>query len=172
MKTDKDKLTERAAAKTEPALKSELSQARSLSDTAAIFITNALGSIKFLGASVIFLVVWVIWNLRLISFLKPFDPYPFPALEMFVSIFAIILSISVLISQNRQGRMEKLRQQVEFEVNVHAESEITKILKMLHDIQKKIGINGEDAELDEMKENLDIKQLHQKLDEHQEQKDH
>lgn len=36
---------------------------------------------------------------------------------------------------------------------------------MLHDIQKKIGIDNKDIELEKMKENLDIQDLHQKLDE-------
>ena len=39
------------------------------------------------------------------------------------------------------------------------------MLEMLHDIQKKIGIDNKDIELEKMKENLDIQDLHQKLDE-------
>lgn len=47
--------------------------------------------------------------------------------------------------------MENIRQQVEFEVNIHAEKEITKVLEMLHDIHKKLGIqNTEDTELENM----------------------
>lgn len=60
--------------------------------------------------------------------------------------------------------MNSVRQQIEFEVNVHAETEITKVLEMLHEIQKKLGINiTTDTELEEMKETLDIGQLHEKL---------
>jgi uncharacterized membrane protein len=86
---------------------------------------------------------------------------------MVVSIFAIILSVSVLISQNRQRRLEKVRQEVEFAVNVRSEAEITKMLSMLHAIQKKLGMKNEDQELEAMKEKLDIRQLHQKLDQQQ-----
>lgn len=83
---------------------------------------------------------------------------------MIVTLFSIILSVSVLINQKREGKMNSVRQQIEFEVNVHAETEITKVLEMLHDIQKKLGINiTTDTELEEMKETLDIGQLHEKL---------
>jgi uncharacterized membrane protein len=109
-------------------------------DRAATFITGTFGSIRFLGVCLVFFLVWIAWNLNVLPLLKPFDPYPFQMLTMIVSIFAIILSISVLISQNREGKRDMIRQQVEFEVNIRAESEITKMLTMLHDIQKKLGI--------------------------------
>lgn len=147
------------------ALKSNLDINQSRSDRLAIFIANFFGSITFLCLCVLFFIFWITMNVGLVPGLKPVDPYPFPALEMSVSIFAVVLSVSVLTSQNRQGRMEKLRDQVEFEVNVRAENEITKVLAMLHEIQKKMGINSDaDDELEQMKENLDIKKIHHKLE--------
>jgi uncharacterized membrane protein len=149
-------------------IKSNLDFNKSWSDRMAIFISGAFGSIAFLCICVAFFVFWILWNLNFLPLLKPLDPYPFPALEMGVSIFAIILSVSVLMSQNRLGRMDKVRNQVEFEVNIRAENEITKMLGMLHEIQKKMGINsGGDTELEQMKENLDIKKLHHKLEDDQ-----
>ena len=144
-------------------IKSNLELNRTTADRMAIFIANTFGSITFLCCCIIFFVCWICCNLSFLPGIKPFDHFPFPALEMVVSVFAIILSVSVLISQNRQGRIEKVRQQVEFEVNVRAENEITKILVMLHEIQKKVGINTNDAELEAMKENIDIQKLHKKL---------
>jgi uncharacterized membrane protein len=74
----------------------------------------------------------------------------------------------VLINQNRQGHMDKVRQQVEFEVNVRAESEITMVLNMLHEIHQKLGLKTEeDKELQEMKARTDVKQIHQTIDEEQ-----
>ncbi len=132
----------------------------------AAWVTSAFGSIKFLCICLFLFVVWVTWNLGLLPYLKPFDPYPFFMLTMIVSLFAIILSISVLINQNREGKKNNLQQQIEFEVNVRAENEITKMLEMLHEIQIKMGISSNvDAELEEMKENLDIQKIHDKLHE-------
>jgi len=86
-------------------------------------------------------------------------------MQMVVSVFAIILSVTVLINQNRQGSMDKTRQQIDFEVNVRAEHEVTKVLNMLHEIHQKLGLNSEeDKELEKMKETTDIEQIHKTLD--------
>lgn len=59
--------------------------------------------------------------------------------------------------------MEKVREQVEFEVNVRAETEITKILEMLEQVQQKLGINTADEDLEQMKKKLDIRKLHERI---------
>jgi uncharacterized membrane protein len=146
-------------------LKSSLEFTKTPTDKFAISTTNVLGSMTFLLCSLAFFAAWIIWNL--IS-PNPFDRFPFPVLEMLVSLFAIILSVTVLINQNRQGHMDKIRQQVEFEVNVRAESEITMMLNMLHEIHQKLGLKTEeDKELEEMKEMTDVKQIHQTIDDEQ-----
>ena len=137
---------------------------KSWSDRIAVILTNAFGSMKFLCVSLVLFLVWISWNLNLLPKLKPFDPYPFTMLIMIVALFSIILSVSVLINQKRDGKMNSIRQQIEFEVNIHAENEITKVLEMLHDIQKKLGIDSStDTVLEEMKETLDIQLLQEKL---------
>jgi len=144
-------------------LKSSLDFTRTHADHFAVFVAGVLGSITFLIICVMIFTVWITYNLNAP---KPFDPFPFPILEMAVSIFAIILSVSVLINQNRQGRMDKISQQVEFEVNVRAEEEITKMLTMLHEIQQKLGIaHSGDKELEEMKASTDVKEIHKNIDE-------
>jgi len=150
---------------TEPELKSSLDFTKTRTDHITVFIINVLGSMKFLLSCFIIFAVWICWNVNLFPLLKPFDPFPFPVLEMAVSLFAIILSVLVLINQNRQGRIETIRQQVEFEVNVRAEEEITKILNMVHDIHQHLGINTTaDQQLEEMKVPTDIKQIHKTID--------
>ena len=149
----------------EQELKSELDFETGLIDNFGVRVTAVLGSMLFLAGYIIMFTVWICWNLRFLPGLKPFDPFPFPILQMVVSLFAIILSVSVLVNQNRQGRIERVKRQVEFEVNVRAETEITKVLNMLHEIQQKMGLaNAVDKELEDMKEPIDIKQLHQAMD--------
>lgn len=53
-----------------------------------------------------------------------FDPFPFGLLTMIVSLEAIFLSIFVLISQNRQSEKDRIRSEIEYEVNVKAELEV------------------------------------------------
>lgn len=145
-------------------LKSLLEFNKSWGERIAVLLANTFGSIKFLCLSLSLFFVWIAWNMNLLPKLKVFDPYPFTLLTMAVSLFSTILSIAVLINQKREGKMNSIRQQIEFEVNVHAEHEITKVLEMLHGIQKKMGMDDTiDSELEEMKESLDIQQLHEKL---------
>lgn len=129
-------------------------------DKISLLITNTFGSVVFL---LLFVAGWICWNSGLIPRLKPFDVFPFSELEMGVSIFAIFLSITVLISQKRQARLEKINQEVEFEVNVRSEKEITKVLSMLHRIEKKLGIEDDDEELEQMKDVTDVEGLHKEM---------
>jgi uncharacterized membrane protein len=148
---------------TERELKSVLDFNPTHIDRFAVFTTRVLGSMVFLLSSMVFFAIWISWNLFMPH---PFDQFPFPVLDMVVSLFAIILSVTVLINQNRQGHMDKVRSQVEFEVNVRAENEITMMLNMLHEIHQKLGLKTEeDNELKEMKEVTDVKQIHHTIDE-------
>jgi len=135
----------------------------SASDRFAVAISDLLGSLWFLGTILVFIAGYIIWNTGIIPGLSVFDPSPFNVLDSILSVFAIILSVSVLISQNRQRRLEKVREEVEFEINIRAEEEITKMLEMLHVIQKKLGIANDDTELEEMKKETDIRKLHENI---------
>jgi uncharacterized membrane protein len=53
-----------------------------------------------------------------------FDPFPFGLLTMAVSLEAIILSVFVLLSQNRQVAKDRVRSDIEYDVNLKAELEI------------------------------------------------
>jgi len=148
---------------TERELKSELEFNLTHIDSFAVFTTRVLGSMIFLLTSLVFFAVWISWNLFTAH---PFDRFPFPVLDLVVSLFAIILSVTVLINQNRQGHIDKVRSKVDFEVNVRAENEITMMLNMLHEIHQKLGLKTEeDKELEEMKTVTDVKQIHQTIDE-------
>lgn len=147
-------------------LKSSLEFTKTATDHLAVFTIDMLGSVKFLVGCICLFVIWITWNLNFIPLCKPFDPFPFPILEMVVSLFAIVLSVSVLINQNRQSRIEKIKQQVDFEINVRAEEEITRVLNMVHEIHQKLGLKTDsDDELEAMKESTDIKKIHQTVDE-------
>jgi uncharacterized membrane protein len=56
-------------------------------------------------------------------------------------------------------RINKVRQQMDFEINVRAEQEITKILQMIEDIHAKLGIAKLDDELEQMKESIVISEV-------------
>jgi CRP/FNR family cyclic AMP-dependent transcriptional regulator len=81
------------------------------------------GSMHFLLLNAFWFVVWIALNT--LSFGVPqFDPYPFGLLTMIVSLEAIFLSCFVLISQNRQAEKDRVRADIEYEVNIKAELEV------------------------------------------------
>jgi CRP/FNR family transcriptional regulator, cyclic AMP receptor protein len=90
---------------------------------AADWITAFSGSMPFLYIHIAIFFLWVILNVGLFPF-GNFDPFPFGLLTMVVSLEAIILSVFVLLSQNRQASRDKVRNDVEYEINLKAESEI------------------------------------------------
>ncbi len=85
-------------------LKSYVEFERRWSDILALFLTKAFGSIWFLNANLVFILVWIIVNLGCIPGVHPFDPYPFPLLLMIAAFSPMLLAIIVLINQNRQGK--------------------------------------------------------------------
>ena len=81
------------------------------------------GSMIFLMLNGGWFIFWIIVNSFPLG-VPAFDPYPFGLLTMIVSLEAIFLSCFVLISQNRQAEKDRVRSDIEYEVNIKAELEI------------------------------------------------
>lgn len=81
------------------------------------------GSMPFLMINGGWFIIWIVINTFAIG-IAAFDPYPFGLLTMIVSLEAIFLSCFVLISQNRQAEKDRVRGDIEYEVNIKAELEI------------------------------------------------
>ena len=81
------------------------------------------GSMSFLLLNALWFVIWIALNTLPLG-VPQFDPYPFGLLTMIVSLEAIFLSCFVLISQNRQAEKDRVRSDIEYEVNIKAELEV------------------------------------------------
>jgi uncharacterized membrane protein len=81
------------------------------------------GSMPFLLSHTVWFALWISLN-TLILGSRAFDPFPFGLLTMIVSLEAIFLACFVLISQNRQAQKDKVRSDIEYEVNIKAELEV------------------------------------------------
>lgn len=125
-------------------------RSRSILTQLADYLTATFGSTTFLFLNALFFAIWIPVNLGWVPGIVPFDPFPFGLLTMVVSLEAIFLSIFVLVSQNRSSYVNALREEVHLRVNLIAEEEITKTLKVLYEIREKIGIKENDPELEEM----------------------
>lgn len=82
------------------------------------------GSMPFLMINGGWFAIWILLNTLLLGSAAAFDPYPFGLLTMIVSLEAIFLSCFVLVSQNRQAEKDRVRADIEYEVNIKAELEI------------------------------------------------
>lgn len=128
-------------------------------------VTDFTGSVGFLIINAVWFIVWIFINLNLVPSIKAFDPFPFALLTMIVSLEAIFLSIFVLISQNRQSKIADLRQEIDLQVNMISEEEITKVMQMLSAIYKKVGHKEEkDPEILEMMKPLNIEEIEERLE--------
>jgi CRP/FNR family cyclic AMP-dependent transcriptional regulator len=92
----------------------------------ADWISVFSGSLPFLFIHCGLFAVWIALNIAPLAHtsIGGFDPFPFGLLTMAVSLEAIILSVFVLLSQNRQAARERVRNDIEYEVNLKAELEI------------------------------------------------
>ena len=128
--------------------------------------TKFFGSIWFLVFNISLFVFWVFTNLGKIPIVGIFDPYPFFFLTTGVSLEAIILTIVVLISQQRQSHVSKIREELDMNINRISEKEITKALTILKKIAEKQGIKlDDDNELEEMIKGIEYSYIERKLEE-------
>lgn len=112
---------------------------RSSADHVADFITRFCGSMSFVWVHVLWFALWI--GASVLSGSKAFDPFPFNLLTLSVSLEAIFLSTFILISENRQSRVDERRNNLDLQINLLAEQESTKTLQLLKEIAEKLGIN-------------------------------
>jgi CRP/FNR family cyclic AMP-dependent transcriptional regulator len=70
---------------------------------------------------------------------KAWDPYPFILLNLFLSMLAAIQAPVIMMSQNRQDKKDRLRSELDFDVNRRAESEIQNLSRKLNMVTDKLG---------------------------------
>jgi uncharacterized membrane protein len=144
--------------------KAKMDLDRTLTDRFADFLTGFFGSIWFLTLNALWFMGWMLINMGFIPGIPVFDPFPYGLLTMIVSLEAIFLAIIVLISQNRAAHIADLREEVDLQLNVKAEQEITRMIIMLDEIHDHMGLNPEDdEELVMMKQKTDLNEIEKEL---------
>ena len=129
---------------------------RTFADRVADHITAFCGSMHFVWTHIAWFGVWIAWN-EISS--RPFDPFPFPFLTFVVSLEAIFLSTFILVSENRQARVAERRNLLDLHINLLAEQENTKMLKLLQELAKRAGVPVDDAEVEALSSATDCNQL-------------
>ena len=95
------------------------------------------GSWRFIILCGIVLVIYTAVNVTLGN--GAWDPYPFILLNLFLSMLAAIQAPVIMMSQNRQDTKDRVRSELDFDVNRRAESEIQALSRKLNTLNDKLG---------------------------------
>ena len=130
-----NRLLRMAAAKD---INEETEDNRSAVERAADWVTEFSGSIPFLAIHVVWFTIWIFLNVAPLdaSSVGGFDPFPFGLLTMCVSLEAIILSVLVMLSQNRQVARDRIRNDIEYQVNVSAEAKVAHLHQKIDQLEE------------------------------------
>ncbi len=109
----------------------------SLGDRIADAVARFGGSWKFIITFGVMLTVYTAVNVLLTK--KAWDPYPFILLNLFLSMLAAIQAPVIMMSQNRQDTKDRLRGELDYDVNRRAEAEIQELANRLNLLNDKIG---------------------------------
>jgi uncharacterized membrane protein len=128
----------------------EESANRSLSEKIADRVTDFTGSMPFVYLHLLMFGFWIVVNLGWVRSIPKFDP-SFVILAMVASVEAIFLSTFVLITQNRMAVLAEKRAELDLQVSLLAEHEITRLLGVVLKISEKLGVaESHDPELKEL----------------------
>ena len=100
-----------------------------LSDRAADLIAEFGGSWKFIGVSIALIVFWIIFNSYIL--LRGFDPAPYQMLNLVLAVIAGMQAPIIMMSQNRQGGKDRLRADLDYQVNLKNELSLAEVLRRL-----------------------------------------
>ena len=117
-------------------LNTEMEEAETLGDHLADLVAKFGGSWKFVISFGVIMIVYTLIN-GLIA--KPWDPYPFILLNLFLSMLAAIQAPVIMMSQNRQDTKDRLRSELDYNVNLKAELEIGEVLSRIGRIEQRLA---------------------------------
>jgi uncharacterized membrane protein len=123
-------------------------------DRLASGITRFTGSMSFVFVHAAIYGLWIVANLGWIQGLRPWDP-TFVILAMIASVEAIFLSTFILITQNRMAAAADRRAELDLQVSLLAEAEITKLVELVSMIADRMDLSAtEEQEIEEMKQRV------------------
>ena len=96
------------------------------------------GSWTFIITFGVVLIVYTTLNVLLKREDRAWDPYPFILLNLFLSMLAAIQAPVIMMSQNRQDQKDRVRSELDFEVNRRAETEIQALSRKLNSLNEKV----------------------------------
>jgi len=125
-------------------------------------ISGFFGSPAYFAFAVAFIVIWMLvngWGAH--AGWHHVDAPPFPWLQGFVSSNALLLTVAVLIRQNRMAQVAEHRSHLDLQINLLSEQKVTKILQIVDELQRELtALRGRpDSEVAEMTKPADAHAL-------------
>jgi uncharacterized membrane protein len=138
----------------------------SLSDRVADAITRFAGSMRFVLLHLVLYGAWIAASLGVLPHVPRFDP-SFVILAMEASVEAIFLSTFVLISQNRMAAQADRRADLDLQISLLTEHELTKVATLLGAIAERLGLEAaRDPEIAEVQRDVAPEAVLDELDRH------
>jgi len=100
-----------------------------IADRAADGIAEFGGSWKFIGAAVVIIIGWIVFNSYVL--IRGFDPSPYQMLNLVMGVIAGLQAPIIMMSQNRQSEKDRLSADLDFQVNLKNELALTEVLRRL-----------------------------------------
>nr|WP_237220046.1 DUF1003 domain-containing protein [Sphingomonas arenae] len=123
----------------------------SFRDRIAEAISRFAGSITFVVVHALLVAGWIVVNAGLVPGLRPFDP-TFVILATVASVEAIFLSTFILISQNRAAALADRRADLDLQISLLSEHEVTHLITLVTEIAQRLGVEeAKNPELQELK---------------------
>jgi len=114
-------------------------------------ISRFAGSMRFVYLHAVLYGFWIAANIGIVPAVEPWDP-TLVVLAMIASVEAIFLSTFILIGQNRMAASADRRAELDLQISLLAEREITKLVELVSGIAARIGVEQPNrAEIEEMK---------------------
>ncbi len=115
---------------------------RTLGERVADGFATVVGSWTCIIIQSVLLAGWIALNV--LAWVRHWDPYPFILLNLALSFQAAYTGPIVMMSQNRQAKLDDRRNHLDLQINLLAEQENTEMLRLLRRICEKIGVEVED----------------------------
>ena len=127
-------------------------------------ITRFTGSMRFVYIHLVLFGAWIGVNLGWIPGLPRFDP-SFVVLAMVASVEAIFLSTFVLISQNRMAALADRRAELDLQISLLAEHEVTRLITLITVMAERMGVEeAQDPELAELAQDVAPEKVMEKME--------
>jgi uncharacterized membrane protein len=118
-------------------------------------VTRFTGSMHFVYLHVAVYGFWILANLGWIPGVRAWDP-TFVILAMVASVEAIFLSTFILITQNRMALAAERRAELDVQISLLAEAEITKLVQLVSEMAERMKVPGaEEEDVEEMKRRVE-----------------